>query len=743
MKKTGWIKLFIRRQIFFGILISLLLLTNAKSQWVNQAVSNVMHSYMTVYMADSLTGWIGGFPGSILRTTDGGSSWHVQFSDSGQTGVMQIRFLDKKTGFAIEGLESSSALLRTTNGGDTWTVDSSLSTIAADSSFILYSPSFTTSGDTTTLSVWCWRNTGDTASAVGYIYSSTDNGNTWTHFKNFPVSERFIYGIVNPAPGTILLSSGHTIFRTINNGNTWQQYQVDSSGNYPIVSFRFMNPDTGYFTAWNGLNNRQPTYIGWTFDRGATWTIDSTQSPAVFFPNFTYFATTTLGFSFGNNSSIFRTTDAGRTWQEEKFSSFAPLMDMYSAGGRTVVGAGDGGRLMVSNDSGITWQDLTPPTQIQLTFVKYITSNLVAAIGNGYELFLSSDSCKTWTKHDMPSGLNVTIAFGDSLNCWIADDSSRIFHSSDLGATWTVQKEFKYPMSTLDPSLHGISFFDDSTGCAVGGNGFITATTNGGSTWVTRTSNTTKSLYGIFVASPRKAWAVGQSGAIITTSDAFNSWSAEVCPVTATLRLVVFSDTLDGYILGDGGTILKTTDGGTTWKVQPSPGASLNAVKFLNASQGWVAADSGKIFETSDGGGHWLNQTTAVQSSLTSVDFADRLHGVAVGGSGVILVTKNGGVTAVIERANALVPGKPELQQNYPNPFNPSTVIDYRLPGNSHVILKIYDVLGREVRTLVDEKQNAGSHNIIFQAADLPSGVYFYRLQAGAYSETKKLLLLK
>ena len=732
-----------QRKIFLGIFISLILSTNAKSQWVNQAVSNVAYSYMTVYMADSLTGWIGGFPGSILKTTDGGSSWHVQFSDSGQTGVTQIKFFGKVTGFATEILETSGALLKTTNGGDTWTVDSSLSTIAADSSFILYNPSFTTSGDTTTLSVWCWRNTGDTASAVGYIYSSTDNGNTWTHFKNFPVSERFIYGIVNPAPGTILLSSGHTIFRTINNGNTWQQYQVDSSGNYPIVSFRFMNPDTGYFIAWNGQNNRQPTRIGWTFDRGETWTIDSTQSPVVFTPYYTYFATTSLGFGFGNNSSIFRSTDAGRTWQEEKFSSFAPLMDMYSAGGRIVVGAGDGGRLIVSNDSGITWQDLTPPTQIQLTFVKYITSNLIAAIGNGYELFLSSDSCKTWTKHDMPSGLNVTIAFGDSLNCWIADDSSRIYHSNDLGGTWTVQKEFKYPMSILDPSLYGISFFADSTGCAVGGNGFITATTNGGSTWVTRTSNTTKSLYGIFVASPRKAWAVGQSGTIITTSDAFNTWSAQTSPVTATLRSVIFADTLNGYILGDGGTILKTTDGGIAWKAQSSPAGSLNAIKLLNASEGWVVADSGKIFKTVDGGGHWLSQNTRVRSSLTSVDFVDGLHGVAVGADGVILVTKNGGVEAVIGRPIASVPGRVELQQNYPNPFNPSTMISYSLPGNNHVILKIYDVLGREVKTLVDEKQNSGSHNVIFQAADLPSGVYFYRLQAGMYSETKKLLLLK
>ena len=118
---------------------------------------------------------------------------------------------------------------------------------------------------------------------------------------------------------------------------------------------------------------------------------------------------------------------------------------------------------MVSNDSGITWQDLTPPAKIQLTFVKYITNNLVAAIGNGSELFLSSDSCKTWTKHDLPTGLNVSIAFGDSLNCWIADDSSRIYHSNDLGATWTVQKELNYlnPQSTLDPPLYGINFFDD------------------------------------------------------------------------------------------------------------------------------------------------------------------------------------------------------------------------------------------------------------------------------------------
>ncbi len=88
-------------------------------------------------------------------------------------------------------------------------------------------------------------------------------------------------------------------------------------------------------------------------------------------------------------------------------------------------------------------------------------------------------------------------------------------------------------------------------------------------------------------------------------------------------------------------------------------------------------------------------------------------------------------------------PGSFLLEQNYPNPFNPSTVIGYQLSAVSHVTLKVYDVLGREVATLVDEVQKMGSYEVEFDGSRLPSGVYFYRLQAGTYSRTKKLVLLK
>jgi hypothetical protein len=83
------------------------------------------------------------------------------------------------------------------------------------------------------------------------------------------------------------------------------------------------------------------------------------------------------------------------------------------------------------------------------------------------------------------------------------------------------------------------------------------------------------------------------------------------------------------------------------------------------------------------------------------------------------------------------------LEQNYPNPFNPSTMIGFTIPKAGYVTLKVYDILGREVQTLVNERQNAGNHSVTFSASNLPSGMYFYRLQAGNYSATKKLLLLK
>ena len=96
------------------------------------------------------------------------------------------------------------------------------------------------------------------------------------------------------------------------------------------------------------------------------------------------------------------------------------------------------------------------------------------------------------------------------------------------------------------------------------------------------------------------------------------------------------------------------------------------------------------------------------------------------------------------------MPEKFILEQNYPNPFNPSTNIEWQSPINTHQTLKVYDVLGNEIATLVDEYKPAGNYNVLFSINDLPpgrkgltSGVYFYGLQAGDFIQTKKMIFMK
>ena len=95
------------------------------------------------------------------------------------------------------------------------------------------------------------------------------------------------------------------------------------------------------------------------------------------------------------------------------------------------------------------------------------------------------------------------------------------------------------------------------------------------------------------------------------------------------------------------------------------------------------------------------------------------------------------------DQESLLTPDNFNLAQNYPNPFNPVTTIQYSIPQRSSVTLKVFDVLGNEVATLVNEYREAGRYEIEFDATGLASGIYFYKLQAGNYVETKKMILMR
>ena len=224
---------------------------------------------------------------------------------------------------------------------------------------------------------------------------------------------------------------------------------------------------------------------------------------------------------------------------------------------------------------------------------------------------------------------------------------------------------------------------------------------------------------------------------------------------------ISFVDLNNGTAVGDYGTILRTTNGGTTWTSQTSgTTADLYGVSFSDANNGTAVGMFGTTLRTTDGGTIWTLQT-ATSYNLESVSFTDANNGTAVGEAGTILRTTNGGATFVGDENNLSLPKGFVLEQNFPNPFNPNTNIQYAVSnpangtGRQFVSLKIYDMLGREVATLVNEEKEPGIYRAEFNTQDYQlasgisakggyaSGVYLVRPEAGSYVETRKMGFLK
>ena len=197
--------------------------------------------------------------------------------------------------------------------------------------------------------------------------------------------------------------------------------------------------------------------------------------------------------------------------------------------------------------------------------------------------------------------------------------------------------------------------------------------------------------------------------------------------------------------------IFKSTNNGISWTAADS-GLTAMAVRSLIAIPNGAgrtdlfAGTTEGIFVSTDTGSTWatanFNQTSG------------NILALAVIGTNLFAATSDEGVwkrplSEMVTSVKSLPDVRPKdfsLDQNYPNPFNPMTMIRYEIPdAGSHYIvtLQVYDLLGREVATLVNEHKPAGSYSVQWNASNLPSGIYFYRLQAGTYTETKKLVLMK
>ncbi|MFH0736745.1 MAG: T9SS type A sorting domain-containing protein [bacterium] len=188
--------------------------------------------------------------------------------------------------------------------------------------------------------------------------------------------------------------------------------------------------------------------------------------------------------------------------------------------------------------------------------------------------------------------------------------------------------------------------------------------------------------------------------------------------------------------------VYRTTDNGINWTFLNNGMTDVTSVRFFaSINQNIFVATSNGVYLSTNSGDKWQK----INDGLTELYVNDIqvFKQYLFCKTGSYIWKRPLSEIVSVEENTSQIPANYLLNQNYPNPFNPSTNISFSLPNNEFVTLKIYDALGKEVALLVNEELNAGSYNNDWNAGNLSSGVYFYRLQAGKFSETKKLLLLK
>lgn len=320
-----------------------------------------------------------------------------------------------------------------------------------------------------------------------------------------------------------------------------------------------------------------------------------------------------------------------------------------------------------------------------------------------------------------------------------------ILKTTNMGQNWVQQ------ISGVGYVLTSVYFRQNTdTGWAVGAGGIILKTIDGGANWVIKNSGTTSLLTSISHPYSSRGW-ISKSGGntVLYSTNSGETWTQQSVGVSDNwVSQGQLCCNGIGWLMGSG-NVMRTSNFGVNWVVsQNSTSFIRNSIFFSSVDTGWIVGHNNSgaatIYNTTNSGVNWSSQlTTSYNEDLFSVYFTNNLTGYAVGYSGIILKTTNGGVVTGLNQNTSETPVIFKLYQNYPNPFNPSTKIEFDVPKSEFVNLIIYDAHGREVAKLVSEELRPGSYSVDWNASDYPSGVYFYRLTTGNYLETRKMILIK
>lgn len=420
------------------------------------------------------------------------------------------------------------------------------------------------------------------------------------------------------------------------------------------------------------------------------------------------------------------------------------------------------------------WEVIPSPTTNFLRKIVASDSNTIWAAGHNGTIIKSSDQGNTWTT--LPTNTNNiimnlsavsnTLIFAISWELNNPPYGTYIIKSTNGGLNWQSQYfPIEYEL------LQSIYFFNENVGMVAGSRTYYT--TNGGLSWsiAQRDSDLVATLpfLEIKMLNQNLGFACGGfidvAGVIWKTTNGGLNWKTNGVSPDEIFDMVVL-DSLNIFALaGDPEFIyqvafVKSTDGGESWTYNELPIYAVSlGIDAKDRNTFWAAGGYNFIYST-NAGNTWMLSATPDSVSIYDLIFINNRKGFACGENGVLL--KYVEESNNVKEENSTLEGF-YLYQNYPNPVylessstfynNSSTTISWQTPEACWQTLKIYDMLGREIATLVDEYREAGKHSKIYSVHNinspkdvshtLPSGVYIYQLRAGNYVESRKMLIAK
>ncbi|MBT8392668.1 MAG: choice-of-anchor J domain-containing protein [Ignavibacteria bacterium] len=458
------------------------------------------------------------------------------------------------------------------------------------------------------------------------------------------------------------------------------------------------------------------------------------------------------GISGSTFDQVVYSTDFGETWGIATFSdSMTQDVNDMNFFGSIFTGylCGDEGRIYKTTDGGETWTFVSEPTTLELEVIYFFDENNGFTFGDDGAAFKTTDGGATWAT--LTTGFGTadiwTASFLDISNFYIAGSSGTLEYTTDGGTTFTPLNP-DFGTSTI----YKIEMLDANDGYLCGSSGKVRKTTDGGTTWTTIDPGlSTGSIYDLDFYDSIYGVLTQSSGRTYYTNDGGTTWFFENTGASSLYAVDIYDtspDTAAVFVCGSLAFIQRNMD-----VIVPVELSSFTAsVAENNVTLEWMTATElnnlGFYVERQESE-QW-SEVGFIEGSGTTTEtqeyrFVDRNVPAGTYYYRIKQVDFDG-TAKYYEHQQEVEVGAPasyELSQNYPNPFNPTTKIKYSVPADGFVNIAVYNILGEKVVDIVNSIQKAGRYEVNFDATNIASGMYLYRMESGDFVSIKKMMILK